>query len=499
MALSRIEVKVILLLALTLLSCGIEGVRHVLGDVDLGADVGAGIDDGDALGAGSGAGAAPGGDAGAGAGVDAGADPAPGAGAGPTPGAGAGPSTGAAPAPDTGAAPGAGAGAAPGAGATPDVGASAGAGATVFDVTKYGAKGDGKTDNAMMFIRAWNAACQSTGPAKVVIPEGNFMAGEVFFKGPCKCSGPIIVEVVGTVLGHTDLIQYTAGVWIGFQRIDGGLLLTGKGTFNAQGEASWKYNDRKNNPSSPLLPISLKFQFVKNALVENIKLVNSKGFHMTVTSCNNFTLQGLRITAPDESPNTDGIHISRSDLVKITNSVIGTGDDCISIGEGSTNIGVSGVTCGPGHGISIGSLGRAQDKDVKGVTVTNCSLTGTTNGARIKTIHNSPQIAASSIVYDDIIMKDVKNPIIIDQHYGTKTVKEPSKVKISDVHFKNIRGTSVTDVAVSLSCSEAVPCEGIELVDIDLTYSGTRSASISAACSNAKTTFTGKQNPPACA
>ncbi|KAA8543073.1 hypothetical protein F0562_021432 [Nyssa sinensis] len=370
-----------------------------------------------------------------------------------------------------------------------------GADATVFDVTTYGAKPDGKTNNAMMFIRAWNAACQSTGPAKLVIPPGNFMAGEVFFHGPCKCSDPITVEVLGTVLGHTDLSEYTSGLWIGFNKIDG-LVVTGTGTFNGQGEASWKFNDRTHKT---LLPISLKFQFVQNALVEKINLVNSKGFHMTVTSCNNFKLEGLDITAPGNSPNTDGIHISRSDLVNVTNSVIGTGDDCISMGEGNSNIRVSGITCGPGHGISVGSLGHPLDKDVKGIRVTNCTLKGTTNGARIKTLEKSNQMKASNIIFEDITMTDVKNPIIIDQHYNSKNKQGSSKVKISDIHFRNIRGSSISDVAVSLDCSNANPCEGVELVDIDLTYSGTCSCSLSAACSNAKAIFTGKQSPVACA
>ena len=90
---------------------------------------------------------------------------------------------------------------------------------------------------------------------------------------------------------------------------------------------------------------------MKNAIIRGINLVNSKGFHMTITSCNNVTIHDLHITAPVTSPNTDGIHISRSDLISISNSVIGTGDDCVSVGEGSTNIAISGIKCGPGHGI----------------------------------------------------------------------------------------------------------------------------------------------------
>ncbi|XP_052176953.1 exopolygalacturonase clone GBGE184-like [Diospyros lotus] len=233
-------------------------------------------------------------------------------------------------------------------------------------------------------------------------------------------------------------------------------------------------------------------------------MINSKGFHMKISDSSNFTVTNITVTAPGDSPNTDGIHISGSDLVSVSKSVIGTGDDCISIGDGTTNLAVSEITCGPGHGISIGSLGQRENEDsVRGVTVTNCTLSNTTNGARIKTWHDSPAIEASGIVFEDIVMNGVKNPIIIDQHYGAKNKPGASNVKVSDVHYKNIRGTTITNTVVALNCSDAVPCEGIEVMDVDFTLDAAVAATakyptLSNACTNAKAVFTGKQNPPPC-
>ena len=57
-----------------------------------------------------------------------------------------------------------------------------------------------------------------------------------------------------------------------------------------------------------------------------------------------------------------------SEEVNILNTVIATGDDCISVGYSNKKITISVVTCGPGHGISIGSLGKYKtEKEVVGV------------------------------------------------------------------------------------------------------------------------------------
>lgn len=84
---------------------------------------------------------------------------------------------------------------------------------------------------------------------------------------------------------------------------------------------------------------------------ENINIVNSKGFNMKVVECDGFTANNMNITCPGDSPNTDGIHIGKVKNLSITNSVIGVGDDCISIGDDSCDITVTNITCGPGHGI----------------------------------------------------------------------------------------------------------------------------------------------------
>lgn len=81
--------------------------------------------------------------------------------------------------------------------------------------------------------------------------------------------------------------------------------------------------------------------------------MDSKGVHLKVTDSNDITVSKIKITAPATSPNTDGIHISETININVTDSNIGTGDDCISVGHGTTNIFVNNIHCGPGHGIRL--------------------------------------------------------------------------------------------------------------------------------------------------
>lgn len=70
------------------------------------------------------------------------------------------------------------------------------------------------------------------------------------------------------------------------------------------------------------------------------------------------------------------------------------------------------------------------------------------------------------------------------------SIQVPSKVKISDISFKNIRGTSTTPVAVRIVCSKGIPCEKVAISNINLTYSGKEGPTTSE-CANVKPTVTG--------
>ncbi|XP_062009309.1 polygalacturonase-like [Rosa rugosa] len=366
-----------------------------------------------------------------------------------------------------------------------------------FDVTnaKYGAKPNSDITEAL--ANAWKDACASTSASKVIVPKGTFKVKEASFKGPCKA--PIEVQVQGTLQAPEDASQLSKqDTWIEFLYLND-FTLSGGGTFDGQGQKTWKAIDPKNAKAGT---INIRFHAVKKSLVKDITSLNSKNFHINVISCEQLTFDHVTVTAPGDSPNTDGIHIARSTGVNVTDTNIGTGDDCISIGDGTKQLTITKVTCGPGHGISVGSLGRYDKEDpVEGINVKNCTLSKTTNGVRIKTWAKNPQASTcSEIHFEDIIMNDVQNPIVVDQEYcpwNQCDKQASSKIKISNVSFKNIRGTTSTPLGVKIVCAKGLPCEKVEMTGIDLKFTGT--GALTSQCTNVKPTIANVAQPLACA
>jgi galacturan 1,4-alpha-galacturonidase len=369
-----------------------------------------------------------------------------------------------------------------------------------FDITKLGASGNGKTDSTKAVQEAWASACGGTGKQTILIPKGDFLVGQLNFTGPCK--GDVTIQVDGNLLATTDLSQYKEhGNWIEILRVDN-LVITGKGNLDGQGPAVWSKNSCTKKYDCKILPNSLVMDFVNNGEVSGVTLLNSKFFHMNMYQCKNMLIKDVTVTAPGDSPNTDGIHMGDSSGITITNTVIGVGDDCISIGPGTSKVNITGVTCGPGHGISIGSLGRYKDeKDVTDINVKDCTLKKTMFGVRIKAYEDAASVlTVSKIHYENIKMEDSANPIFIDMKYCPNklcTANGASKVTVKDVTFKNITGTSSTPEAVSLLCTAKVPCTGVTMDDVNVEYSGTNNKTM-AICTNAKGSTKGCLKELAC-
>ena len=166
------------------------------------------------------------------------------------------------------------------------------------------------------------------------------------------------------------------------------------------------------------------------------------------------------------------------------------------------------------------------------MTVKTVTFTDTTNGVRIKTWGRPSNGFVKGVVFQHLLMDNVQNPIIIDQNYCPNNNNCPDQVcilenikfstsilivrrvnylmktnylffnfwqnsglKISDVTYQDIHGTSGTRVAVKFDCSKKNPCSGIRLEEVNLSY---KDQPAEASCANAGGTSTGVVKPSSC-
>ncbi|KAF7846752.1 hypothetical protein BT93_L3804 [Corymbia citriodora subsp. variegata] len=363
-----------------------------------------------------------------------------------------------------------------------------------YNVVSLGAKADGKTDSSKAFLSAWASACGSTSAATVYVPQGRFLVRSASFNGPCKNSA-ITVRIDGTLVAPSDYnVNGNGGNWIVLMHVTGVSVIGG--TLDGQGTGLWAC--KLSGKSCPTGATNLEITNSQNILVSGLRSLNSQMFHIVINACQNVKMQGVKVSASGTSPNTDGIHIGASTGVTILNSKIGTGDDCVSIGPGSNNLWIQNIACGPGHGISIGSLGKDQQEDgVQNVTVKIVTFTGTQNGVRIKSWARPSNSFARNILFQHVIMNNVQNPIIIDQNYcpDSGCPSQASGVRVSDVTYQDIHGTSATEVAVKFDCSSKYPCTGIRMQDVKLIY---QNQVATASCTHAGGSASGMEQPSSC-
>ncbi|KAL5562597.1 hypothetical protein UlMin_032344 [Ulmus minor] len=352
-----------------------------------------------------------------------------------------------------------------------------------FNVDDFGARGDGR-DDSEAFNKAWNRACSSKQGVILVPKNKIYHLKPITFSGPCRSS--LTMLIYGTIKASTRVSDYEKdrSHWINFQDVEN-LRVEGGGTINGNGQIWWR-NSCKINKALPCkrAPTAVTFYRCNNLRVANLRFNNAQQMHLTFQKCLNVLALSLTIIAPGNSPNTDGIHVTDTQNIQIKNCLIRTGDDCISIVSGSKNVNATDITCGPSHGISIGSLGARNSEDyVSNVFVNRARLTETTNGVRIKTWQGGRGYA-KNIKFQNIVMNNVKNPIIIDQNYS---------VQVSNVIYNNIKGTSTSEVAMKFDCSKNYPCGAISLQNINLVSLGNQR--VKASCVNARLNNKGIVSP----
>jgi polygalacturonase len=290
-----------------------------------------------------------------------------------------------------------------------------------FNVGNYGAVGDGSTTDTAAIQDAINAA-SAAGGGTVLIPDSS---SGVYLAGALNLASNINLDIAsGATLRmlpeatYYATVSHTGTPFLTVRSADN-VEISGGGTIDGNGSSGWWANYKTLNR-----PDLIKLNSDTTVEIQGVTIQNSPKEHLTFDDTNNVTINNITISAPSNSPNTDGIDPSGSNYL-IENSNISDGDDDIAVKAGGvavSNIMVNNLTIGSGHGLSIGGQTNA---GVNGMTVSNVTFNGTSNGLRMKAGAGNGGLV-QNVSYSNITMTNVGKPISISSFYENGSDNFPS-------------------------------------------------------------------------
>ena len=331
----------------------------------------------------------------------------------------------------------------------------------VFNITNYGAVGDGKTSDTAAIQKAIDA-CSAAGGGTVLVPAGNFLTM------PIKLASCINLHLNrgAVILISDDIANYPVekNRYVDSITASGAhdIEISGEGTIDGQGQAWWAVF--RSNSTMTHRPYLIKLSDCTRLRVTGVTLQNSPMFHLVPQNCTDVTIRGIHIHSPSDAPNTDGIDPSGWNFL-ISDCLIDTGDDNIAIKliagrtPGDNNFTVINCAFLHGHGMSIGG---GSFNGVENLTVSNCNFSGTDAGIRIKTPRGNGGLA-QNLTYENLTMTNVKNPIYINDYYPERTApKDPSIEKAEPVADRTpiIKNITLRDLTIT-HCPNAGTIQGI--------------------------------------
>jgi len=283
----------------------------------------------------------------------------------------------------------------------------------------------------------------------------------IFLTGPIQLrSGVTLVVDANTVLAASrdprayDLTPGTCGVvsdkghgckpLISIDHAQGSGIM-GEGSIDGRGGATllgqnvtwWDLaHQAKVTDKQQSVPWMIVARHADGFVLYNITLRNSPMFHVSVGQTDGFTAWGVKIMTPKTARNTDGIDPNSSRNVTIEHCFIHTGDDDVAVkssgAEPASNLSILHNHFYTGHGMSIGS---GTSGGIDHMLVDDLTIDGADNGIRIKSDRSRGGLV-HDIVYSDVCIRNVKNPLVFSPHYTTLTGNELPEYR--DITLENV-------------------------------------------------------------
>ena len=268
-----------------------------------------------------------------------------------------------------------------------------------FDITSFGAVGNGLVLSTAAIQRAIDS-CSKSGGGTVFVPAGTFKTGTLFLRSRVN----LHLSPGAVLKGSDKLSDYTSYTMPEYGRNYYGMLftdsaeqvsITGQGVIDGNNEVFFEWDKAKTIEwggkehtrqkdrfrsvqegigDGPVTPRDRPRQMVvfsrcKNVDVLDVQLLNAPFWTLHFADCDGVSVSGIRLFSGMLVPNADGIGVTSCSNVIISDCDIRAGDDAIAITGYDQHFEIPGF-----HGIRHVS---------ENIIVANCNLQSNSSGIRI--------------------------------------------------------------------------------------------------------------------
>ncbi|RPH93781.1 MAG: hypothetical protein EHM72_16065 [Calditrichaeota bacterium] len=268
----------------------------------------------------------------------------------------------------------------------------------LYNIVDFGAVGDGVTLNTQAFQDAVDR-CSGTGGGTVYVPPGTFVTGSFILSSRVN----LYLESGATILGSPNIRDYrdyfngadSSHYGIIYAEKAENVSITGFGAIHGNDRFFFEWDKAKKiEPSGlqyvrqlnlfrhvasgigdgPVVPKIRPRQMIifsqcRDVTVRDVKLLASPFWTLHFADCDGVVVSGIRLWADMLSPNADGIDVTSSSNVLISDCDIRCGDDCIAI-------------TGYDHHFELPGYHYIRHLS-ENISVSNCNLQSRSSGIRI--------------------------------------------------------------------------------------------------------------------